>query len=160
MHVGWGRVERVMPLLRYFAYVGGVLFALLFVANFYLPKVPVVESSGPHMPVIHLYAERRGPERIVFDTSTPAVNPAALAPAASADKGHPAQAAAANVSSKVRDALAELPPSEASAVQPADAKKAEAKPPPRKARRHAAPPMRLVYRQPQFGWFGPQQRYW
>jgi len=149
-----------MPLLRYFAYVGGVLFALLLVANSYLPKVRVVESSGPRLPVIHLYAERRGPERIVFDTSAPSINPAAPGQAASADKGRPAQAA--NVSSKVRDAFAELPPSEASAVQPADAKKVEAKPPPRKsARRHTAPPMRLVYRQPQFGgWFGPQQRFW
>ena len=150
-----------MPLLRYFAYVGGVLLALLFVANSYLPKAPPVESSGPHLPVIHLYAERRGPERMVFDTSTPLVNPAAPAPAASADKGRPVQAAATDASSKVRDAFAELPPSEANAVQPADAKKAEAKQPPRKAaRQHAAPPMRLVYRQPQFGWFGPQQRFW
>jgi hypothetical protein len=30
----------------------------------------VARSSGPHLPVIRIYSERRGPERVVFDTRT------------------------------------------------------------------------------------------
>jgi hypothetical protein len=144
-----------MPLLRYFLYVGGVLLALLFVVTAYLPEMPTADSSGPHLPVIHLYADHRGPESLVYDTSAPMIS---RAPAASAVAGSPAQGA------EVRDAFAQMPPSDAGQVPPADAKKAEQKPPPRKiVRRHTAPPVRMVDRQlqfGQFGWFGPQQRFW
>ena len=134
-----------MPLLRYFLYVGGALLSLLFFANAYLPQVPSVETSGPRLPVIHLYAEHRGPQRLVYDTSAPLVS---AAPAAKAE---------ANVSGNVREAYAQLPPPDAGKVSSADAKK----PPPRRiARRHSAPPLRMVYQQPQFGWFGPQPRFW
>ena len=144
-----------MPLLRYFLYVGGVLIALLFFANSYLPNSPSVETSGPRLPVIHLYAERRGPERLVFDTRVPLANPVPLA-----DAGKAPQAPAAGVSNNVREAFAQVPPSNAGTVTSADAKKPEQKAPPRKiARRHKAPAVRLVYQQSPFGWFGPQ-RYW
>jgi len=140
-----------MPLVaRYFVYVGGALLALLFVVDACLPKLPVVETSDSHLPVIRIYAQRQGPGPIVFDTSAP-VPAAAVVAAASV----PPPAAAS--SSNVRDALAQLPPPDAAKVQPADAKKAEAKqPPPRRvARRHTAP-QRLAWRQPQFAWFGPR----
>jgi hypothetical protein len=142
-----------MPLLRYFAYVGGALFALLLVVNAYLPSTPAVETSGPHLPVIHIYADRTGPDRIVYDTSAPLPAPAATAvasippPAPSADRA--------------RDAFAQLPSSDAAKVQPADTKKQDAKHPSRKiAKRRTPPPVRMVDQQPQFGWFGPQQRFW
>jgi hypothetical protein len=146
-----------MPLLRYFLYVGGVLVALLFFANSYLPNSPSVETSGPRLPVIHLYAERRGPEALVFDTRVPLPNPVAIA---KADAGKPAQAAAAGASNNLREAFAQVPPSDAGTVTSADAKKPEQKAAPRKtARRHKAPTVRLVYQQSPFGWFGPQ-RFW
>jgi hypothetical protein len=142
-----------MPLLRYFVYVGGALLALLLVVNAYLPNTPAAETSGPRLPVIHIYADRTGPDRIVYDTSIPLPAPATTAvasippPAPSADR--------------VRDAFAQLPPSDAAKVQPADAKKQDAKqPPPRKiAKRRTPPPVRMVDQQ-QFGWFGPQPRFW
>jgi hypothetical protein len=145
----------MMPLLRYFVYVGGVLLALLFVAGSYLPILPSAENAGPQLPVIHLYSDRKGPERIVYDTSAPMP-----APAARAEAGVPAKAAGVDVSGTVRDAFAELPPSDAAKVQSADVKKPETKqPPPRKvARRHAPPRVRMVDQQ--FGWFGPQPGFW
>jgi hypothetical protein len=148
----WDCVECWMPLARYFVYVGSALLALLFLADAFLPKSPVVEASDPHMPMIRIFAERQGPGPIVFDTK--AMVPAAPVVAAASA---PSPAAVAETTSSVRDALAQLPPSDAK-IQPADPKKVEAKqPPPRKvAKRHTAPPERLAARQPQFAWFGPR----
>lgn len=149
-----------MPLLRYFLYVGGVLMALLFVANAFLPKIPSAETSGPQLPVVRLYSDRKGPERVVYDTSVPMISPA---PAAKADADIPAETAVVDVSKRVRDAFAQLPPSDAGKVAAADAKKPEPKQPqpaqrPRKfAKRHTPPPVRMVDQQQQFGWFGPQR---
>jgi hypothetical protein len=146
-----------MPLLRYFLYVGGALLALLFVVDANLPQLAVTENAGPHLPVIYLYADRTGPERVVFDTSDPMF---AHAPVAKADAAVPAKATVVNVAARVRDAFAQLPPAEAAKLQSVEPKK-PATPPQRKiAKRHTAPPVRMVYRQPQFDWFGPQQRYW
>ena len=144
-----------MPLLRYFLYVGGALLALLLIVNAYLPESPPVETSGPHLPVIHLYAEHRGPQSLVYDTSAPLIS----APAPNVEASVPPRPAEVDASGRVRDAFAQLPPPDADKVQVTEQKKAEPKPPPRKvARRHTPPPMRMVDRQPQFGqfgWFGP-----
>jgi len=151
-----------MPLLRYFLYVGGALLALLILAGTYLPNSPAVETSGPQLPVIRLYADRKGPQRVVIDTSVPMPS-VALARSAKASIPAEAPAAAIDVSSRVRDAFAEFQPSDGGKVQSAEQKKPEAKPaqPPRKiARRRTGPPVRMVDRQAQFGWYGPQQRFW
>jgi hypothetical protein len=142
-----------MPLVaRYFVYVGGVLLALLFVIDACLPKLPVVEASDSHMPVIRIYAQRQGPGPIVFDTN--AVVPAAPVVAAASV---PRPAAVSDTTSSVRDALALASPPDTAKVQPADAKKAEGKQPPSRkvARRHTAP-QHLAAPQPQFAWFGPR----
>jgi hypothetical protein len=147
-----------MPLLRYFFYVGGVLLALLFVADACLPNLPAAETSGPQLPVIHIYSDRRGPDRVVYDTNLAMIAPA---PAANAEAGIPAHAAAGDVSSSVREAFGQLQPPDAGTVRSLDPKKPEPKQPARKvAKRRAAPPVRMVDQQPQFGWFGPQQRFW
>src|SRR5271167_1232853 len=111
-----------MPLARYFVYVGSVLLALLFLADAYLPKLPVVAASEPHLPVIRIFAERRGPGPIVFDTN--AVVPA---PAAVAAASPPPPDRVAGATLRVRDALAQLPPADTAGVQAADPKKLEAK---------------------------------
>jgi hypothetical protein len=145
-----------MPLARYFVYVGSVLLALLFLADAYLPKLPVVEASDPHPPVIRIYAERQGPGPIVFDTS--AMVPAAPVVAAASV---PPPAAVADTHSSVRDALAQqLPPPDSVKVQAAEPKKVEARQIPRRkvARRHTAPapPEYLAARQPEYAWYGPR----
>jgi hypothetical protein len=145
-----------MPLARYFLYVGSVLLALLFVADAYLPKSPVADTSGPHLPVIHIYGERRGPERVVFDTRmiTPVPN-------GNAATSVPAPAIVSGVSASPRDAFAQMQPSDPNRIRSSSAKMPEPKQ--QRSRRisnhHANQGMRLVWRQPQFGWFG-SQRIW
>lgn len=68
-----------MPVARYFLWVGGVLLALLFIANACLPKLPEGRATDTPRPVIRIYSERKWPERIVFDTSTPMLHMAAAA---------------------------------------------------------------------------------
>ena len=61
-----------MPLARYFLWVGGVLLALLFVADARLPALPVAEATTDvPSPIIRIHSERKWPDRIVFDTNAP-----------------------------------------------------------------------------------------
>jgi hypothetical protein len=144
-----------MPLARYFFYVGAVLLALLLVPHAYLPKAPVAERANADSPVIRIHSERKGPERIVFDTSLPAITPPRIA---NDEASIPSPPAAIDVSVKAREreALAQMQPSGAKQPQPSNPKKRE----PRLqhqakiAKRHTAPQFFLAARQPQFGWFG------
>jgi hypothetical protein len=43
--------------------VGGVLLALIFIVDSYLPKLPIVENADPHRPKIRIYSDDRWPER-------------------------------------------------------------------------------------------------
>lgn len=59
-----------MPIIRYFLLVGGLLLALLFAADQYLPAP--VERAGPSDPdrtIIRIASARSLPEKIVFDTT-------------------------------------------------------------------------------------------
>jgi hypothetical protein len=142
-----------MPLARYFFYVGGVLLALLFVLDAYLPKAPVAERANANVPVIRIHSERKWPERIVFDTGLPTIIPPRIA----SDEGIPSPPAASDVSVKARgrEAFAQMQPSNARQPQPSNPKKRE----PRlqhqakAAKRHMVPQPFLAERQPQFGWF-------
>jgi hypothetical protein len=142
-----------MPLARYFLFVGGVLLALLFISDAYLPQVPVAVSANSDLPVIRIHSDRKWPERVVFDTSVRAVAPVQTA---KVEAVAPAPATVADISAKVRvrDAFAQLPfdPKQA---QPSDPKKPEPKLQPKRrvAKRHVAPPTMLVAQQPQFGFF-------
>jgi hypothetical protein len=133
-----------MPLARYFLFVGGALLALVFLADSFLPKLPVTEREETHLPAIHLHSSQKWPERIVYDTSIPTIIP----PPQSAAANIPPRAAVADSSTKALKAFAQL--------QPSDQKKREPKPQRQRriAKRNAAPPTLLVARQPQFGWFG------
>ncbi len=139
-------------------YVGGVLLALLFVADTYLSKLPVADTSGPHLPVIRIYSERRGPERVVFDTRMVIVIPV---PNGSTAASVPATAVVNNASVSPRNAFAQMRPSDPNPVRSSGPKMPEPKQPRsrRIANHHAAQNMRVVWRQPQFGWF-VSQRIW
>jgi len=149
-----------MPLARYFLFVGGVLLALLFVADACLPKMPVTESaSGGFDPAsIRIHTDRKWPERVVFDTSRPIIAPAQIVPTqtANAESGRQTPATAADVSAtaRVRNSFAQLQPPYQE--QRADPKKPEKKlqPKRRMAKRHVVPPMMQVAQQPSFGIFG------
>lgn len=66
-----------MPIGRYICCAGTLLLALLFVANWYLPK-SAPDSSGKtdiDKPVIRITSAQKPPERIVIDTSQPTIVP-------------------------------------------------------------------------------------
>jgi hypothetical protein len=143
-----------MPPARYFFYVGGVLLTLLFVLDAYLPKPAIAERANANLSVIRIHSERKWPERIVFDTSRLTIIPPRIA----SDEGSiPSPPAVTDVSVKarMREALAQMQPSNAKQSQPSNPKTRE----PRlqhqakTAKRHTVPQPFLAERQPQFGWF-------
>ena len=137
-----------MPLARYFSVVGGALLALLFILDAYLPKIPIQERAYANSPVIRIHSERKWPERIVFDSSVPAIVAAQIA---GSEWSLPAPQTARDASVKAREheAFAQMQP------QPPSAKKRDPKlqPKSRIARRYT-PPHFTSARQWQFGWFG------
>jgi hypothetical protein len=153
-----------MPILRYFVFVGGALLALLFAANFALPQAPVGESivtSSNDVPLIRIRSDRKLPERVVLDTSQPAVvPPAAVTMAAVVAPQPPAQASTSpalselSAKARVRDTFAQFGPTDPKG-DVASVKTAEAKPvvpaqPKRKVARRSAPTY-YYYGQPMFG---------
>jgi hypothetical protein len=142
-----------MPVLRYFLYVGGALLALLFAVDVYVPKEPVVtaaEASAPtENPTLRIRSDRKWPERIVFDTSTPTIVPPAQTAATEVSPPPPTVAGEFTAKARVRESFAQF--------RPADESKPEPKPQPKRkiAKHRAAPQVALVARQPQrFGFFG------
>lgn len=65
-----------MPIGRYIAWVGASLLALLFVADWYLPKSsPEPAHEAINRPVIRIASIEHPPERVVIDTSQPTIVP-------------------------------------------------------------------------------------
>jgi hypothetical protein len=143
-----------MPVARYFLFVGGVLLALLFISDAYLPQLPVVVSANAALPVIRIHSDRKWPERVVFDTRIRPIAPVQIAQA-DAVASAPAPTTVADMSAKVRvrDAFAQLPFDKQ--AQSSDPKQPGPKLQPKRriAKRHVAPPTMLVAQQPQFGFF-------
>lgn len=102
----------MMPVARYFVFVGGALLALLFAFGADEPKQPVVSSANAianvEMPGLRIHSDRKWPEAVVFDTSMPTIAPAALAASV------PAPTAVAEYSPKarVRESFAQFVPPE------------------------------------------------
>ena len=141
-----------MPLARYFLFVGGVLLALLFISDDYLPKLAVSNRAISHSAIIRIHSDQKWPERVVYDTSLPTAIPAQIANM-EASVAVPEIAASATV--REREAFAQLQRPDANQLP--DPKKREPKLQRQRkkiAKRQAAPAARLVARQPQFGWFG------
>jgi hypothetical protein len=79
-----------MPFGRYFAFVGGMLLALLFAIDWYEPhSVAGPARTDVDRSTIRIYSGHKWPSAVVFDTSQPTIVPAATAQAA-----EPAPAAA------------------------------------------------------------------
>ena len=143
-----------MPLARYFLYVGGVLLTLVFILNACLTKLPVTEGSHVNSPVIRIHSDRKWPERIVFDTTLPTIDPAQTAMVEDRVTS-PATVADVSVRGRAREAFALMQPSDAKRLEPSVGKR-ELKPKRQRkiVKRHVMPHSVLVARQPQFGWFG------
>jgi hypothetical protein len=145
-----------MPLARYFLFVGGVLIALLLlVAGPDRPNPPVVDQANTETPAIRIQirSDRKWPERVVFDTSRPAIvaAPSSLRSAADATRSNEG-------SVNTREAFASAQPSPAGKPVSASLEQRESKQHQRQhkhAKRRTPPPTLFAARQPQFGWFGP-----
>jgi hypothetical protein len=142
-----------MPLAGYFRNVGAALFALLLIADFYLPAPPVAQKAAAHPPVIRIHADRKAAEPVIFDTAQVAIAAAAPAPWDSNPPAPPVHAIPANHVdvSGVRDAFAWDSRREASVEKKRQPVRRYAA---RDTRRLAQPHIVLAARQPQFGWFG------
>lgn len=142
-----------MPLSRYFLWVGGVLLALLFVVDLFLPKLQVAAKVEPHLPTIRIYSDKRWPERIVLDTS---VRTSTSSPPTDAEPNIPAPSEFADIPAKAREALAQLQSPDPNKSQSIEPKKRGPKPQPqhKRVKRPAPPPTFLAARQPPFGWSG------
>lgn len=157
-----------MPLLAYFWKVGAVLLALLFVADFYLPKAAVTDEKTAvdqpairiHSDRIRIHSDRKWPERVVLDTTLPAIVAIASAPSITETASLvPAiapviRAETPALANALAMARSDLPPREA--VERKRLRKTQHVA--TRSKRHGAPRMVLAARQPQFGWFG--YRYW
>ena len=144
-----------MPLARYFLYVGGVLFTLVFILDAWLAELPVMERSYANSPVIRIRSERKWPERIVFDTTLPAVAPAQTAIVE--DRApNPATVTDVLVKQTEREAFALMQPSNAKRLESSAPGRRELTPQKQRkiAKRHVMPRSLFVARQQQFGWFG------
>jgi hypothetical protein len=65
-----------MPVGRYIAWVGTSLLALLFMADWCLPKsLPELSGDAINRPVIRIASIQQPPERIVIDTGQPTIVP-------------------------------------------------------------------------------------
>jgi hypothetical protein len=66
----------VMPIGRFIAWVGASLVALLFVADWCLPKsLPEPARGASNKPIIRIASIQQPPERVVIDTSQPTIVP-------------------------------------------------------------------------------------
>ena len=70
-------MNKVVPIGRYMAFVGSLLLAMLFIADWLLPIGPTqsVTSGEANKPTIRIKSDQdhKWPERIAFDTSAPTI---------------------------------------------------------------------------------------
>jgi hypothetical protein len=67
-------------LIRYFIFVGGVLLALLFVADWYWPDLSPMSSYGTPIDeaIVRIRSEHKWPQKVELDTATPIIVPQSL----------------------------------------------------------------------------------
>jgi hypothetical protein len=95
-----------MPLWRYFAFSGSVLFALLLLADWCLPKSSAdLSRAEVDKTVIRIHSAKQWPDAVVFDTNLPTISaPVSVADAAPVEAPMPA------AESSSRQAFAQLAP--------------------------------------------------
>lgn len=140
----------MVPFLRYFVFVGSVLVAMLFLADWIWPSAvpaPVAKqaaaAASPFEQTIRINSARRWPDKIEFDTTRPTIVPQ---PAPVVAEAPPAAAAPAVADNSALEARAEIKP----AVKPAPAPRRQAR-----VRRHNTPQQDYWGRPPAFASAGP-----
>jgi hypothetical protein len=105
-----------VPIARYFMFVGCTLVAVLLIAGWYLPTPPAMfadQSVGIDRAVIRIKSAHKWPEKIVLDTSQPAIAPLAVEEPPAAQSVLPPDEAGAQSN---LEALAQLKPDMPSAA--------------------------------------------
>jgi len=143
-----------MPLTSYFLSVGGVLLMLLCLWDSHVAELSPSQRINGNPPTVRIRSDRKLPERVVFDTSIPAVvpEPSNIVPVA------PVAVVAAPPAAGFREAFAEV---QVDVTRTLEVKKREvvrASTRRKFSKRHRMPPTFLVTRNQQFGWF--DNRFW
>ena len=100
-----------VPIGRYIAFVGSLLLAMLFIADWLLPVGPTqsVTSGEANKPIIAIKSDHKWPERIAFDTSAPTIVAQTPPVVADAPVTHPPREAFALLGAPVPE-VSETPP--------------------------------------------------
>jgi hypothetical protein len=145
-----------MPVARYFLFVGGVLLALLFALDMFVPHQAAVASNSGSIDktVVRIRSDQKPPERVVYDMTQPTIVPPATLTQVAAAPAPVAPLVDLNAQARVRDTFAQFVPAEAKKLE----KQAEAQAPRKKkvarvAKSRSAQPMRIAQQQ-HFGFFG------
>ncbi|MFO1108277.1 MAG: hypothetical protein U1E61_03725 [Bradyrhizobium sp.] len=137
----------MMPLARYFLFVGGALMALLFAFDFFSPKAVAdsgIQAAGAvDKSTLRIKSDQKWPERIVFDTTQPTVVPTAATQTAQTVQPGPEPAAELTATARVRETFAQFVPVEPKKPEATAAKK-------RKAAKASGQPMRFA----RYSYFG------
>jgi len=141
-----------MPLARYFLFVGGVLLALLFISDAFLAKLPDANRANPDLPIIRIHSVQKWPERVVYNTNLPTIIPPHVANTNSV----PVTIAEVSSKPRVREAFAQLQPSDVNPQQAPDTRRREPMLQRKRkiAKRRAPLPMVQLAQRPQFGFIG------
>jgi hypothetical protein len=80
-----------MPIRGYFIYIGSLLLALLFLADWYFPPLdPEQSRSDVDRSTIRIHSAHKWPEAVVIDTTLPTIVPPLAAAVAAAPAPKPA----------------------------------------------------------------------
>src|SRR6185295_11904789 len=102
-----------MPVGRYFLYIGGVLLALLFIADWWLPSLGSGSTpSNVDRTTIRIHSVQKWPNAVVLDTTLPTIVPPPVAMAAAPAPPPPA-ARPAREEFALAEATPEIKPAEA-----------------------------------------------
>jgi hypothetical protein len=151
-----------MPVARYFMFVGGALFALLFLIDAYAPSQAVVTShAAPSVDrnVVRIHSDQKLPERVVYDTSLPTIVPP-VSKVQVAAAPQPPVAPDVTAQARVRNTFAQFVPADVKKPEPQVQRKR------RVAKVRANPPMQFAQQpmqfaqQSHFGFFGGPSNTW
>jgi hypothetical protein len=118
----------MMPLARYFVFVGGGLVALLIAFDLFSPKaaadVGAQSAAVVDKSTLRIKSDQKWPERVVFDTAQPAAAPKAAQPVqAQAALAGPEPAPEFTAGARVRETFAQFVPAEPKKPEATTAKK-------------------------------------
>jgi len=148
----------MMPIARYFLFVGGALLALLLAIDAFVPQQAVmVSQAAPSIDrtVVRIRSDQKLPERVVYDTSLPTIVPPVLSAQAATPPAPAITPVAADIpaQARVRETFAQFVP-EAKKPEPQVQRKRKVAKVRQAPMQFAQPPQMRVAQQSHYGFFG------